>query len=283
MNIYVCGWFHPKNKLFLEYYVKQNNNVSNIDEADIVIAGSDFYDIHKYPTKKFILGPHYSVFPTNKLNKLNNTHKNTIYIQPSLLCMNIWKDEFKFNKLPLKYIPFGVDTNKFKPLNTKQFIFIYVKDRNPDQVKFVCEMLEKKYKLKYVIIDYKKGYDENYYLYILQRAKFGIWIGTAESQGFALQEALSCNVPLLVWNVKQMSEQWSHRKQYENIKSEVTSIPYWNKTCGEYFYEQKYFNKVFDKFILNLKSYQPRNFILNHLSMEKCTILWNNLIKNEFI
>ena len=33
----------------------------------------------------------------------------------------------------------------------------------------------------------------------IKKAKFGIVLGRHESHGFAIEEALSCNVPLLVW------------------------------------------------------------------------------------
>ena len=49
----------------------------------------------------------------------------------------------------------------------------------------------------------------------MQKAKYGIILDAHESQGFAIEEALSCNVPLLVWNTKFMSQEYGSR--YENI------------------------------------------------------------------
>ena len=43
----------------------------------------------------------------------------------------------------------------------------------------------------------------------LQNSKYGIWLDAHESQGFALQEALSCNVPLLVWNISSMNQEYN--------------------------------------------------------------------------
>ncbi len=48
-------------------------------------------------------------------------------------------------------------------------------------------------------------YTEETYKYVLRRSFFGVWIGTTESQGIALQEALAANVPLIVLNSRNMS------------------------------------------------------------------------------
>ena len=60
--------------------------------------------------------------------------------------------------------------------------------------------------IKFEVFDYLNKYPEKKYLKYLQKAKYGIILDAHESQGFAIEEALSCNVPLLVWNVKHMSQ-----------------------------------------------------------------------------
>ena len=40
----------------------------------------------------------------------------------------------------------------------------------------------------------------------LKQARFCIWIGRHESQGFAFQECLASNVPILVWDVQSMKD-----------------------------------------------------------------------------
>ena len=106
-------------------------------------------------------------------------------------------------------------------------------------------------------------------------AKYGIVLDAHESQGFAIEEALSCDVPLLVWNVSSMSQE--EGINYPDIPA--TSIPYWDKRCGEYFYNQEEFKSIFDEFISKLNTYKPREFILENLSVEKCSEKFKNLIK----
>jgi hypothetical protein len=120
--------------------------------------------------------------------------------------------------------------------------------------------------IPFIFFSFQNKYNENDFLNVLQHAKYGIWLGAHESQGFALQETLSCNVPLLVWNVSSMKQEYGYN--YDDILA--TSIPYWDKRCGEYFYNQNDFFITFNKFISNLHNYNPREFILEHLSIDVC-------------
>jgi glycosyltransferase involved in cell wall biosynthesis len=104
------------------------------------------------------------------------------------------------------------------------------------------------------------------YINYLHESKYGIWIGCHESQGFALQEALSCNVPLLVWNVESMNQEYG----CNYIDIPATTTPYWDERCGEYFYDSNNFEDIFNKFIFNIENYRPREYILENLSMEVC-------------
>ena len=101
-------------------------------------------------------------------------------------------------------------------------------------------------------------------------------MGRHESQGFALEEALSCNVPLLVWDVKSMNEE--HGSNYNNIPATV--IPYWDKRCGENFYNLNELESVFSKFILNINNYKPREYVLENLTFNVCEKNLINLIKS---
>ena len=100
----------------------------------------------------------------------------------------------------------------------------------------------------------------------LKKSKFGIWLGRHESQGFALEETLACDVPLLVWDVTSMNqEDGSNWPEYK-----ATSIPYWDENCGKVFYQSSELHESMDEFILNLPNYKPREYICNHLSAEVC-------------
>ena len=98
--------------------------------------------------------------------------------------------------------------------------------------------------------------------YKLQKiCKFGIIIGSTESQGFGVQEILSCNLPVIVLN--------SNKNKFEGYTLRGTTVPYWSDDCGIVIENLNDFNKVFDSFYGNLTNYQPYKLIEKHLTFEK--------------
>ena len=129
----------------------------------------------------------------------------------------------------------------------------------------MCKGVKNK-NINYYVFSYDRKYDEDDYIRFLQNAKYGIIIGRHESQGFAIEEALSCNAPLFVWNVKSMNEEAGYN--YGDIPA--TTIPYWDHRCGEYFYNQSEIEDKFNLFLSKLETYKPRDFVLENLSREIC-------------
>lgn len=274
--------FHYKNKIGLENmlnYFKCHykfGDIHEINNFDIIYSPCIPINTSNYSDKKFIFGPQFSVFPEDsQMNIIENVYNNCIYIQPSEWVVNLWSS-FNVEKwLPLKSFPFPVDTIKFCPLdNERNKVFIYFKRRKPDELNCV-ENLLKSNKIEYIIFDYVNKYDENDYLHYLQESKYGIILDAHESQGFAIEEALSCNVPLLVWNTKYMSQEYG--SSYADYP--CTTIPYWDDRCGEFFYNENELEKTFNIFIDKLNTYNPRQYILDNLSVDKCAENFINLCK----
>ena len=148
----------------------------------------------------------------------------------------------------------------------------FMKCRKPEELKQVENLLQEK-GYSYRVFYYEYGYDETDFQNYLKDCQFGIWVGRHESQGFAFLETLSCDVPLLIWNVTSMNQEYG--SGYADYKATV--IPYWDTTCGEVFYESSELNKTFQQFIFNLNFYKPRDYVLNHLSAETCEKIVNFL------
>jgi hypothetical protein len=275
MKILILGSFHHKNmiglKLLLDSikYEYKFGNSNDINNFDIIYSPSTPINSSQYPNKKFIFGPHFSVFPDNRLLSINNINKNSVYIQPSIWVCELWKNYGAENIIPIKDFPFSVEVEKFCPSqiqnSQKNEVFIYFKSRNPKELEYVKQFLNYK-NVTYKIFDYIKKYNEEDYLKCLHNAKYGIIIGRHESQGFAIEEALSCNVPLLIWEVKYMSQEYGYN--YPDIPA--TIIPYWDDRCGEYFYNKEELETTYNKFITKLETYSPREYIIENLSPQKC-------------
>ena len=285
--LYIKNGMHFKNhNSMLSYknitlYIIENIDVLNkldLSEFDCVYSPSIPIDVNKHPKTKFIFGPHMSVFPEKKQMDMIRGN-NVTYVQPSKWAANVWKNSDLCKNISVKPLPFGVDTNKFNndtPISERSQVFIYFKSRHPILLNIV-EMFLKSKGVNYKIFNYKTKYDESTYIEYLKKSKYGIWIGRHESQGFALEEALSMNVPLLVWDVKSMNEEYGYN--YADIPATV--IPYWDDRCGEFFYNINDFHNVFDLFISRLETYKPREYILENLSMDKCEQFLIDIIQNN--
>jgi hypothetical protein len=261
-------------------YVIENPDILNkmdLSQFDCVYSPQIPIDVNKYPNTKFIFGPHFSVFPEKQHMDLIR-RDNVTYVQPSEWAAKIWKDNPLCNNIKIKPLPFGVDTNKFnnnKPITERNNVMIYFKHRNPIDLVLIENYMKSK-SINYTVFSYDNKYCENDYINYLQNTKFCIWVDAHESQGFALEEALSCDVPLLVWNVKSMNQEY--KSSYNNITA--TTIPYWDERCGEFFYNIKALDIVFNLFISRLETYKPREYILENLSMDKCEQKLIDIIQN---
>lgn len=272
--------FHFKNRFFLEHFINEcHTRVYTIEDAEVIYSPDKYIDIEKYPTKKFIFGPHFSVFPNNVVVKFNNINKNAIYIQPSQPSVDTWQREFNFKALPMKAMPFGVDTGRFvgNEKTTRSNVVVYYKSRDPREIELLLNFLNGK-NLDYKLFSYQKKYREEEFLEYVKTCKFGIVLGRHESQGFAIEEMLSCSVPLLVWGVTLRKQEYPTISGYQNVKSPVSTVPYWSNQCGEVFYDYNELENTYEKFIDKLDSYKPREFIVDNLSLEACTTKWNQLL-----
>lgn len=249
--------------------------LADIPHYDIIYSPSEVINSSLYPTKKFIFGPHFSVFPNpSQLDALQaNKYKNSIYIQPSEWAAQTWKDMGAEQFIPIRTFAFPVDTTIFAPTehmeSEKTDVFLYIKQRHPNEISQLKAFLALHNITTYKIFDYSKRYNERDYINTLQKAKYGIWLGRHESQGFALEEALAMNVPLLVWDVTSMNQEEGYN--YKDIPA--TTIPYWDSRCGEYFHHLSELPAAFQTLQTKLKtpsSYNPRQYVLEQLSTEKC-------------
>jgi glycosyltransferase involved in cell wall biosynthesis len=174
--------------------------------------------------------------------------------------------------MPISQFPLAVDTEKFKPEQVKKEYdcIVYIKRRSNELVNRCINILDQK-SLRYKIFRYG-SYNEEEYLWTLQRSTFMLVLDAHESQGFALQEAMSCNVPLLVVDATSMYDEKNDgiNSVYDFLKPKkmlATSVPYWSDECGIKINESEINNSI-DKIIST--TYTPREYILRTLSDKVC-------------
>lgn len=273
--IYLQSGMHHKNQHALTnykniqlFFINKPDDLDKIDlsQYDCVYSPSTPINASKYPSIKFIFGPHFNVFPDERQMNIIRA-PNAVYIQPSEWAAQVWRNSSYCVGIPIVLMPFSVDIDRFcaiRPPDERTQVFVYYKGRAPNDIYFVLSVLEKR-GVKGKVFQYGK-YNESEYLTYLQQSRYGIWIDAHESQGFALEEALSCNVPLLVWNVKSMNQEYG--QNYPDIPA--STIPYWDGRCGEMFYNAGEFESTLDLFLSKLDTYSPRDYIVENLSPSIC-------------
>jgi hypothetical protein len=166
-----------------------------------------------------------------------------------------------------------VDVNRFCPNaaeNPTWNCIVYVKRRSSDLVRSALQVLDKR-DILYRTFTYG-SYNEGEYLRSLQQAKCMIVLDAHESQGFALEEAMSCNVPLLVLDATTMyDEVEGNRQSYAHLypkRLTCTSVPYWDDRCGIRIQHIDQMDAALDNMLS--RSFAPRDYVLDTLSDEVC-------------
>ena len=152
----IDNFLHKKNKegliKVLEHLkIKYKfGNDSDIVNYDIIYNPSFPMNTQTYPNKKFIFGPHFSVFPDKKiLEQINHKHNNAIYIQPSDWVRDMWINMGANQYLHIHTFPFPVNTEHFKPLQISEKNEILPQARQVGGKNNILKMLKtlnKKYK-----------------------------------------------------------------------------------------------------------------------------------------
>jgi hypothetical protein len=195
-----------------------------------------------------------------------------VYLQPSPITVAFWKD-FGFDRCPLEAWPVGINTKEFYERSQPEngTVLIYFKERYPEELDFVKNILEKSH-IKYEIIIYG-SYAQKDYLEKLKHTKYIIWIGISESQGIGLEEALAMNVPILVWDVLKLGQR-SEATKKSLMKEEleytnVSTAYYFDDTCGIKTKNKETIAELISEMEMRWKNFTPRKYIMENLSLEK--------------
>jgi len=265
-------------------------------------------DIIKYPylLNKEIIKGHYIYMPNGASNLLGlkKKYKNKIIIGPNIIDLpyygkisRILRNKIKYTSLhvlPSNWYeelykllhfdltktdvwPVGIDTDEFIPFmgKKKDTILIYTKNRNPNELKEIERILTN-LNLNYWIINYNKGYTEAEFKYWLAKSIFILWHSCQETQGIAYQECLSSNVPLLVYDIKEVYKNDKFYSKFNKIyelsnKVNISSVPYFDKRCGAVIYNISELKGALNEMMDIWHTFEPRNYILDNLSLEKQT------------
>jgi hypothetical protein len=250
---------------------KYSENSINIDVNKKIIALQWHKNISEYGGENLVIGPNICTIPTDNDFVMNGNYKKLIV--PSQWVADLYSKWIPSDKIFIW--PVGIDTNFFYDRSKKEKEFdclVYFKRRSIDDLIFVENMLTQKNQ-KFNTITYG-NYKESEFLILLSKSKYVIVIDNCESQGIAIEEIMSCNLPLFVWDITK----WSDRG--DGCMCDATSIPYWSDTCGSVETNKDKIYESFDLFLEKLAFFHPRDYILENLMLEKQAKEIINLFNN---
>jgi hypothetical protein len=229
------------------------------------------------PHVKVIYGPQHWIFPEGPLLGSHRSELDGRCVYNSLCDWNKDGFETEWPQMIMRCEPFpyGIETERCAPDPSVEKTIdcvVYFKDRHPSIYDTVEKTL-KAHGLNYVVFRYG-SYKDDDYVAALKKARFMVVVGRHESQGFAIQEALARDIPLLVLDVKSMHEEFAYgRFVYSYLADKnlyASAVPYWSDDCGIRIFETEHFPYALDVMCSSLHTFAPRRFILENLTPAHC-------------
>ena len=279
MKIYLCyHGCHNKNlesirKMLTHNHVEfvESNNISGLDSSfDYALCFDIYIPPQCFPPNcRVIYGPHYFVFPDDRSHPIwKHTHSDRFVCNS----LSEWVVNIHQRICPtIKFVarPFGIDTGSIPIANIQRNkVMVYCKHRDPSLYKHVFDTLSSKH-IEYTTVTYG-SYNDADFKNALMDTKFVVWVGSHESQGFAFQETLAMNVPILVWDVRTMCDEFGSNGQptYSDPTLYATTASYWSDECGLKFYNASELSGKFDEMVGRYREFMPRKFVERELSLD---------------
>lgn len=171
--------------------------------------------------------------------------------------------------------PAGVDTDKWIPgdESEKKFdVLIYDKIRWDTDHVYAAMKTAIIEKLTAMGLTYREvvygRYNEKDYFKLVKQARSMIYISAHETQGFALCQTMSANVPVFAWDQGFCLDPARFSWNAPVIKT--TSVPFFDKSCGMTFKDQDNFLNKADTFWQQLRKgkFDPRAYVVKNLSLK---------------
>jgi hypothetical protein len=194
-----------------------------------------------------------------------------VYLQHSEWTVNIYRRHYGDR---CDIWPVGIETDKWTPSEKKPDVDVLVynkilieKEKIDSLLGPVLDELRRR-SLRVETIRYG-AYKPEEFRQLLSRSRSMIYFCEHESQGIALQEAMSMNLPVFAWNQGKWLDPSRHA--WGETDTPASTVPYFDERCGAIFGDLSSFNEGFDKFWEKVleKKYAPREFVLENLTLEK--------------
>ncbi|MBS0224374.1 MAG: glycosyltransferase [Proteobacteria bacterium] len=166
--------------------------------------------------------------------------------------------------------PVGIDTERWTPSPGSKDVDVLVYDkisrRRENHQRELIDPLMAELRCAGLTVEYLRygSYVEWELLALSRRVRSMVYLSHHETQGIALEQMLSADVPVLAW---EPGGDWqSHEYLQRGVRfSPVTSVPYWDERCGVKFTGMADLRSAVADFWHGVKtgSFSPRQLILD--------------------
>jgi len=202
-------------------------------------------------------GPNIVVVPQEAEGVLTRPEIDRIIV-PAKWVADVYSRECPDLRPKISIWPAAIDTNYWAAEDAPKMNWIIYNKYQDSLAAHIARVLESR-NAKFIQMNYGQ-YTRDKYRELLKSAKGLVWLSRSESQGIALLEALSMDIPALVWD----PGNWKYHSP--ELKREftacATSAPYFSERCGLRFTAGSEFEPAFKTFSEGAGSYHPRDYIL---------------------
>ena len=154
-------------------------------------------------------------------------------------------------------------------------VLVYVKNKSSEFITEAMEIIKNELKdTSLAIFVYGQYTADTYFKTLMSRPQYMITLDGSESQGFALQEAMAMNIPLLVCDANDLRDNYPADNHFQIPESPAeipaTSVPLWNDHCGIKIKDLGELSSAIHHMNDHYQEYSPRNLIIDQLNPKLC-------------
>jgi hypothetical protein len=211
-----------------------------------------------------LLGPNIE-FEKHDYTELLQRFQNVYFLVPAPWVTPVLMERINIEDKNIIVWPSGVDTSEwYSEGEALEQALVYLKGEEDDRFKGAIDILEKN-EIQFHLVRYGK-YTNKQFRKLLMSTKFVVWIGSTESQGLALMQTWSMNVPTYILRKDNFFDAFS--KKFFT----ASSAPYFCNEVGVYSKKEFFDESEFLAFTSNLQMYTPRDYVLRNFTPYKSIV-----------
>lgn len=248
--------------------VEMNLKMRDLNSAPLWIPAGDLsflsrMEIELLSESNLTLGPNINWFSVDTINVISQLKEVKILVPHNWVISSV--QQILPNNCKILVWHSGIDIDFWQKKRDDLLlhdVLVYVKNLNDvDNLRIAKDFLQKQ-EIRFIVLEYG-SYTQSEFKTILSRVKAAIWIGGTESQGLALLECWSMNVPTLVLK----NETWYSPN---GSPCPASSAPYMSDGMGQFSTSSVFTESDFKQFFSKLNDFSARDSSQKTFNLVDC-------------